>query len=61
MHIELCLYCSMKYIICCCKGIDECGSNPCQNGGVCNDDAGAYTCDCADGFEGVNCEFGMCV
>ncbi|XP_072013212.1 uncharacterized protein [Amphiura filiformis] len=34
-----------------------CSSNPCENGGTCNNGgSGGYTCNCADGFEGTNCE-----
>ncbi|RLU18492.1 hypothetical protein DMN91_008849 [Ooceraea biroi] len=35
---------------------DECWSNPCLNGGTCNDGVAAYNCTCVDGFVGVNCE-----
>ena len=40
------------------KDIDECASNPCQNGGTCNDGINAYTCDCVPGHAGDNCEIG---
>ena len=33
---------------------------PCENGGTCNDDVNAYTCSCADGYQGDNCETGNC-
>ncbi|KYM94270.1 Protein eyes shut [Cyphomyrmex costatus] len=35
---------------------DECWSDPCLNGGTCNDGVAAYNCTCPDGFIGVNCE-----
>ena len=38
--------------------IDECAISPCQNGGSCTDRINAYTCDCADGYFGTNCETG---
>jgi hypothetical protein len=36
--------------------IDECASNPCQNGGTCVDGVNSYTCQCQPGYEGTNCE-----
>ena len=38
--------------------IDECVSSPCQNGGACFDDSNSYTCNCAVGYAGANCEIG---
>jgi hypothetical protein len=35
--------------------LDECGSNPCQNGATCTDNSFAYQCTCANGFSGYNC------
>ena len=37
--------------------VDECASNPCQNGGICSHGFGtdSYNCDCDDGWEGVDC------
>ena len=35
---------------------DECGSNPCTNGGTCTDGDNAYTCACDAGHSGDNCE-----
>ena len=36
--------------------IDECASNPCQNGGTCADDVNRYDCTCEAGYTGVDCE-----
>uniref|UniRef100_A0A3B4Y0C6 EGF-like domain-containing protein n=1 Tax=Seriola lalandi dorsalis TaxID=1841481 RepID=A0A3B4Y0C6_SERLL len=34
-----------------------CLSYPCQNGGTCKEASNStYTCQCAEGFEGANCE-----
>lgn len=36
--------------------INDCSSNPCANGGACNDGANNYTCSCTPGYAGRNCE-----
>ncbi|KAK3088625.1 hypothetical protein FSP39_021462, partial [Pinctada imbricata] len=33
-----------------------CYSNPCRNGGTCNEDSTSYNCTCFDTFSGPNCE-----
>jgi len=38
--------------------IDECASNPCQDGGSCIDQINGYTCNCSNSTTGVNCERG---
>ena len=38
--------------------INECASNPCQNGGSCTDQINGYVCHCVDGYLGINCETG---
>ena len=38
--------------------IDECQSDPCQNGATCNDLINGYNCSCADGYTGNDCETG---
>ena len=37
---------------------DMCAEEPCKNGGTCNNGVNQYTCDCAPGYEGTNCETG---
>ncbi|XP_070785976.1 zonadhesin, like [Enoplosus armatus] len=40
-----------------CYRASPCLSYPCANGGTCGEAGGdAYTCQCAEGFEGTNCE-----
>ena len=36
--------------------IDECASNPCQNGGTCVDDVDAYWCVCMPGYTAARCQ-----
>ena len=36
---------------------NECWSNPCLNDAVCVDSINSYRCECADGWEGENCEW----
>ena len=38
------------------ENIDVCDPNPCQNGGICTDHVNSYTCTCASGFTGNDCE-----
>ncbi|CAM4729988.1 unnamed protein product [Leuciscus chuanchicus] len=38
---------------------DQCQSNPCQNGGKCEDGMSTYTCWCPARFSGKNCELEM--
>ena len=39
--------------------IDECKQSPCKNGGTCTNKPGGYSCVCAAGFEGDNCDGGL--
>ncbi|HTN92679.1 MAG TPA: calcium-binding EGF-like domain-containing protein [Sorangium sp.] len=45
----------------CIAGTCTGSSNPCQNGGTCQSVSNAYTCSCAPGYEGGNCETAACV
>ena len=40
--------------------IDECLSAPCQNGGSCTDAVNSYTCACAPGYMGPECQTSKC-
>nr|XP_026690776.1 sushi, von Willebrand factor type A, EGF and pentraxin domain-containing protein 1-like isoform X2 [Ciona intestinalis] len=39
-----------------CEDIDECLSNPCQNGGICTNLLNGYRCNCLSSIAGPNCE-----
>ncbi|XP_052808439.1 fibropellin-1-like isoform X2 [Mya arenaria] len=43
-----------------CQEINECASNPCINGGTCNDLVNEFTCTCATGFKGITCQTNDC-
>lgn len=40
------------------EDIDDCTEQPCHNGGTCVDDVNDYSCICADGYTGKNCDIG---
>ena len=39
--------------------INECSSDPCENGGTCTDEVDGYVCDCEPGFTGTKCQTGI--
>ena len=41
--------------------INECESNPCENDGTCTDREDGYTCACASGFTGTECQTGRLI
>ena len=43
-----------------CPDINECLSDPCQNGATCNNTPGGFTCQCVDGYTGPLCQNGKC-
>lgn len=45
----------------CEENVDECMSNPCQNGGQCRDRNNGYTCTCQAGYLGDHCEVDVAV
>ena len=38
--------------------VDECLAKPCRNGGTCTNNVGSYTCACAAGWQGHDCDKG---
>ena len=36
--------------------INECASNPCENGATCIDEINGFTCECSPGYSGTVCE-----
>jgi EGF-like domain len=51
-----CIYCHLGVFFSENIDIDECISAPCQNGGTCHDGVDFYSCSCAAGYSGVNCQ-----
>lgn len=45
----------------CEQNLDECLSNPCQNGGTCHDRDNGYVCYCPLGYSGGHCELDVAV
>lgn len=43
---------------CCSPDVNECQSEPCKNGGTCQDLPGSFACFCPEGFVGTQCETG---
>lgn len=41
--------------------IDECQSDPCQNGATCQDGTNGYRCRCLPGYEGAFCQIDVAV
>jgi len=37
--------------------VDCSSSKYCINGGTCHENGGSYTCTCAEGYEGDNCQY----
>ena len=44
----------------CSTDIDDCASNPCENGGTCTDDVDGFTCACGANTMGLRCQTDPC-
>lgn len=54
-----CVWCRLKKIVFFHLDINECDSNPCLNGGSCDDHIASYTCRCVTGYSGLRCQTSM--
>ncbi len=52
---------SSNALDCSCLDVNECQSNPCENGAICNDMIDQYNCTCIPGYTGINCETGKTI
>lgn len=50
------MFSALIYITYLLVNTDECAQKPCRNGGSCVDGINSYTCRCATGYSGTNCE-----
>ena len=55
-QLETCYKCRPRFLVS--VDINECASNPCQNGGVCSDLVNGFVCTCAGQYIGTLCEIG---
>ena len=46
----------MSWDYCTSVDVNECQSNPCENGGTCLNEIGSYHCSCSRGFSGKHCQ-----
>ena len=41
--------------------VNECSQGACKNGASCTNSVGGYSCSCATGWEGTNCDVGKII
>ncbi len=54
--INFCYYYSLFFWIFYSTDVPECASNPCQNGGQCQEHFQGYTCQCSTQYQGRHCQ-----
>lgn len=55
--LESNLYDRLDMTVAPCDEILECSTDPCQNGGTCDETGGSYSCECLPGYGGKDCQY----
>ncbi|ELU09492.1 hypothetical protein CAPTEDRAFT_223674 [Capitella teleta] len=57
IDLESNLYDRLDMTVAPCDEILECSTDPCQNGGTCDETGGSYSCECLPGYGGKDCQY----